>query len=236
MAIRTEQERLERLLLGQEILMSDIHLLLAEEQKQDDLIRALVRSATGSDPVRIRGLDPDRVFDLDSIKALCIRYRLRFLPGKLYKGSIHNQAVHAIRRLERKAETPLSGFLFMAPSTQFKLCDSEVDPLLFVPLGDDRFYLVHKWGNDLDRARAILNWPFRSAIHLATMVVLVGIVLAMLVPTSLISMDPQAGFWGAHRIIMMFWTVMVCASFTVFGWFAFFGQFSTEAWNSRYFN
>jgi len=144
--------------------------------------------------------------------------------------------VHAIRRLERKAETPLSGFLFMAPSTQFKLCDSEVDPLLFVPLGDDRFYLVHKWGNDLDRARAILNWPFRSAIHLATMVVLVGIVLAMLVPTSLISMDPQAGFWGAHRIIMMFWTVMVCASFTVFGWFAFFGQFSTEAWNSRYFN
>ncbi|MBK6882660.1 MAG: hypothetical protein IPH05_06905 [Flavobacteriales bacterium] len=74
--------------------------------------------------------------------------------------------MHAIRRLERKAETPLSGFLFMAPSTQFKLCDSEVDPLLFVPLGDDRFYLVHKWGNDLDRARAILNWPFRSAIHL----------------------------------------------------------------------
>jgi hypothetical protein len=29
---------------------------------------------------------------------------------------------------------------------------------------------------------------------------------------------------------------MVCASFTVFGWFAFFGKFSREAWRDHRFN
>ena len=216
--------------------MADIHLLLAEEQKQDDLIRAMVLSANDARPVRLRGMDPDRVFHVDPIRTLCIRYRLRFLPGALFKGSIPNQAVHAIRRLEQKAETPLSGFTVMAPANRFKLCDSEVDPLLFVPIGNDRYYLVHKWGNELNPIRSILNWPFRSAIHLGVSVVLLGILLAMVVPNNWIASTPEAGFWGAHRIVMCVWSIMVCASFTVFAWFAFFGQFSSEAWNSRYFN
>lgn len=216
--------------------MAEVHLLLAEEQKQDDLLRAMVLSSGEERPARIRGIDPDRVFHRRTIRDLCIRYRLRFLPGGLFKGSIPNQAIHALRILERKADAPLTGFMLMAPAHRFKLCDSEVDPLLFVPLGGDRFYLVHKWGNDLSAVRSVLNWPFRTPAHLATMVVVMGVLLALVVPTRFITSAPDATFWGAHRLLMMFWSVMVCASFTVFGWFAFFGQFSTEAWNSRYFN
>lgn len=236
MAAHTERERLERLLLGQENLMAEVHLLLADEQKQDDLLRAMVLSATVEKPVKIRAIDPERVFHRDTIKRLCVRYRLRFLPGGLFKGQLPNQAIHALRILERKAEAPITSFLVMAPSSRFKLCDSEVDPLLFVPLGDDRYYLVHKWGNDLSRMRAMINWPLRNAVTLSAVVVLFAWIIALLVPTSLLNSAPDAAYWGSHRILMMFWSTMVCASFTVFGWFAFFGQFSAEAWNSRYFN
>lgn len=236
MAAHTERERLERLLLGQENLMAEVHLILAEEQKLDDLLRAMVLSSNEEKPTRIRMIEPERVFHRDTIRSLCLRYRLRFLPGGSFKGPIPDKAVHALRMLERKAETPITSFMLMAPATRFKLCDSEADPLLFVPLDGDRYYLVHKWGNDLSPMREVVNWPLRNAATLSVLVVLVAWVLALLVPTSLITDEPGASFWGAHRFAMMLWSTMVCASFTVFGWFAFFGQFSADAWNSRYFN
>lgn len=236
MAAHKERERLERLLRGQADLMQEVHLLLGSEQKHDDLLRAAVLSSSGRDIVHLSRVDPDRVFHLNSIRTLCVRYRLRFLPGGLFKGPIPNTAIRALRDLERVAEEPLKGFMVMAPSARFKLCDSEVDPLLFVPLGNDRYYLVHKWGTDVSWTRAVVNWPLREVLTLATTVLVLGSMLGLLIPTGWVTTSPDAGFWGAHRVLAMFWSAMVTASFTVFGWFAFFGQFSSEAWNSRYFN
>lgn len=236
MSTNTERERLERMLLGQENVLEEVHHLLYDEQKQDDLLRAMVLSSMDERPVRITGMDPDRIFHRDTIRTLCIRYRLRFLPGGLFKGPLPNTAVYALRALERKSGSPMNSFLVMAPANRFKLCDSEVDPLLFVPLGNDKFYLVHKWGTDLSVVRSIVNWPFRTVAHLAVMVLVFAIVASLLVPTQVMTTDPAATFWGGHRVLFLLWTTMVTASFTVFGWFAFFGQFSAEAWNSRYFN
>jgi hypothetical protein len=236
MAAHTERDRLERLLLGQERVMEEVHLLLAEEQKQDDLLKAIMLSSMVERPVCINAIDPERTYHRDSIRALCIRYRLRFLPGGLFKGRLPGQAVHALRALERQAMDPLTGCMVMAPGARFKLCDSEVDPLLFVPIGNDRYYLVHKWGNDLSPLRSVLTWPVRNVLTLSITILAFAMLLALLIPTGLISGAPDAGYWGAHRVFAMFWSAMVCASFTVFGWFAFFGQFSAEAWNSRYFN
>lgn len=236
MAAHTERERLEQLLRGQADLMQEVHLLLGAEQKHDDILRAAVLSSADERPVYITGADPDRIFHRASIRALCIQYRLRFLPGGLFKGELPNTAIHALRALERKAAGPLSGFMVMAPSSRFRLCDSEVDPLLFVPLGNDRYYLVHKWGTDLSPMRAVLNWPLRNVATLAISVLVFAVLLALVVPTAFVTTAPGATYWGAHRVLLMGWSAMVCTSFTVFGWFAFFGQFSAEAWNSRYFN
>ena len=216
--------------------MEEVQLLLQEEQKQDDLIRAMVLSAMDERHLRIRGLDPERVFHRDTIRTMCIRYRLRFLPGGLFKGRIPNTAVQAIRSLERKVDGPLRSFLILAPSARFKLCDSEVDPLLFVPLGEGRYYLVHKWGTDLSWSRALLNWPLRTPAHLGSMVLLLAALITVLVPTELLNSDPDALYWSLQRSLFLVWSTVVLTSFTVFGWFAFFGQFSSEAWNSRYFN
>lgn len=78
--------------------------------------------------------------------------------------------------------------------------------------------------------------PLRNVATLATTVLVLACLLALLIPTALVTSAPDASYWGPYRVLAMFWSVAVCASFTVFGWFAFFGQFSADAWNSRYFN
>ncbi len=230
MATSTERDRLEHLLRGQQALMDEVHQWLEEEQKHDDILRAVVLSSRKERPIHIEGIDPQRIFSTDSIRSMCIKYRLRFLDAGLFKGEIPLQALHSIRQLEQKASEPITSFKIMAPASRFKLCDSEVDPLLFVPVGADRYYLVHKWGNDLSPWRMVTGWPSRAPLNLIVTVTLFAALIALLMPGQLL------GAWGVHRFLFLVWCTMVCYSFTVFGWFAFFGQFSTHSWNSRFFN
>lgn len=230
MSTYTDSERLARILRGQQAFMDEVHMLLAEEQKQDEIIRAVVLSSRKERSSCIPDPDPAHVFHVSAIRSQCIRYRLRFLDAGLFKGELPLQAVAAIRSLERRTCTPITSFKIMAPAERFRLCDSEVDPLLFVPMGDDRYYLVHKWGRDLTWSRSLFGWPFRSPVQLAATVVLFALLLTLAIP------GDQLQQWGVQRPLLLLWNVMVMGSFTVFGWFAFFGQFSTHAWNSRYFN
>lgn len=210
--------------------MDQVHEVLAEEQKRDDIIRAVVLSSNRERIVEIDRPDLDRVFHASTIKAMCVKYRLRFLDAGLFKGDLPAQAILGVRELERRASGPLMSFKIMAPAARFKLCDSEVDPLLFIPVGNDNYYLVHKWGNDLSWTREIRGWSVRTPIHLGATVLVLAALIAMLFPGEALAQ------WGVHRLFLFVWTSMVLTSFTVFGWFAFFGQFSSQAWNSRFFN
>ncbi len=230
MATHLERQRLEKILLGQHQVLEEVYDLLEQEQKHDDVIRAVVLGSRKATPVRIPHPDPERVYHVDTIRELCITYRLRFLEAGLFKGPIPPQAVHAIRVLEKRTGAPMQGFHIMAPGDRFKLCDSEVDPLLFVPLGDDLYYLVHKWGNDLSRWRMIKGFPVRTPAHLAAAVLVLAVILTWSVP------EQWLMAWQVNRFLMLVWNTLVLTSFTVFGWFAFFGQFSVHNWNSRYFN
>lgn len=235
MSAHTERERLEQVLLGQARLVEQVHGWLEEEQKRDDILRAVVRSSRKQVPVEMRVTDPDRVFSLGTIKALCVKHRLRFLEAGLYKGEIPGHAVISIRDLERRAEGPVTSYMLMAPSVSFRLCDSEVDPLLFVPIGNDRFYLVDRWGNDLSMLRSVLYWPVRSPQTLAVSVFALALLLTVLTPGTWLA-GPAGDPTVFQRGLLMFWMTMVLSGFTLFGWFAFFGQFSKDAWNSRFFN
>ncbi len=217
-------------------LMEEVHGLLAEEQRKDDVLRAVVLSSRGGEVARLRCPDPARVFSEEAVRRICVKYRLRFLDAGLFKGDIPPQAVHAVRLLERQADGPVRGYKIMAPASRFKLCDAEVDPLLFVPIAPGRYYLVHKWGGDLSAFRVVKGWPVRSPAHLAATLLLLALALTALVPGGLIGVGPEDGPFNGPRVGFFVWSALVMASFTVFGWFAFFGQFSTAAWNSRHFN
>jgi hypothetical protein len=147
--LREDRERLERILLGQEALVNEVRTWLEEEDTADAVVEAAIRSSGDDRMNALHGLSPARIFGRRAIRDLCVRYRLRFLPSALYKGEIPRQAIAAVRALESGTGQVLRGYHILAPARRFRLCDADADPLLFVRIGADRYYLIHRWGSDL---------------------------------------------------------------------------------------
>lgn len=121
-------------------------------------------------------LDSQKIFHLNAIKNTCITYRLRFLDLKYFKNKLPELAYSKIEELEAQHNTRLDGFKIMAPSKLFKLEKAD-DPLLFVPLGNNYFYLIHKWGNDLSSTRKLLVMPFKNLNNLLVTTFVSSIIL-----------------------------------------------------------
>ncbi len=126
-------------------------------------------------------LETGRIYHIDQIREICVTYRLRFLPSRFFKEAYPAEAITAIRELERTHETELSQFHVMAPSKMFLLKKRE-DPLLFTSLGNDYYYLVHKWGTDLHPLRKLMVWPMRNFLRLLGFLLVVSILLTALIP------------------------------------------------------
>ncbi|MDM9631914.1 hypothetical protein [Robiginitalea aurantiaca] len=176
-------------------------------------------------------LDTSRIYHLDHIRNICIDYRLRFLDLKYFKPELPQEAREAIAEIEEVHQTELQGLKIIAPSRLFKLADKD-DPLLFVPMGNQYFYLVHKWGNDLHPLRKLLVWPFKSMVNLILLIVLASYLLTLVVPEGLFSKNgSQTEFW----IIFFFVLKSVMAIAIYFG-IAKGKNFNPAIWNSKYFN
>ncbi len=119
--------------------------------------------------------DKRRIFTEDQIKSLCIKYGLRFLPTKYYAGTIHPETHLKIKQFNDEYNEKLTRhdgaswryeqYSIVAPRSAFKLEKFPLDPLLFIYIGDDMYYLIHKWGEDLSSWRYIANIPFRSGLN-----------------------------------------------------------------------
>ena len=119
----------------------------------------------------------------------------------------------------------------MAPSKLFKLADKD-DPLLFAPIGNGYYYLIHKWGNDLHPLRKLLVWPFRNVVNLTFFVVLISFLATLIVPNGLFSKSTGSSeFW-----IVFFFMFKSLAAVVIFYGFALGKNFNPAIWNSKYFN
>ncbi len=176
-------------------------------------------------------LESNQIFHLDHIKKTCVDFRLRFLDSKYFKGQIPKSALQRIKKLEAEHGIELKGFKIMAPSKLFKLADKD-DPLLFAPIGNGYYYLIHKWGNDLHPMRKLLVWPFKSIVNLTFFVLLVSYLATCLVPEGLFSKtNGSSEFW-----IVFFFMFKSLAAVVIFYGFALGKNFNPAIWNSKYFN
>ena len=176
-------------------------------------------------------LETDRIYHIDQIKKTCIDYRLRFLNSKYFKSEIPSEAITKIKRLEQQHNIEVKGFTIMAPSKLFKLEDKD-DPILFVPIGNNYYYLIHKWGNDLQPLRKWLMWPFKGMVNLTLLTVLISYLVTMLIPEGLFSKNSSsAEFW-----IIFFFMFKCIASLVIYYGFAMGKNFSPAIWKSKYFN
>ena len=119
-------------------------------------------------------VDSNAIFHISHIEKICVNYRLRFLDTKYFKGSYPKIVIDKIQDLEHSHNTVLDGFKIIAPSKLFRL-DKADDPLLFAPMGNGYYYLIHKWGTDLHPLRRIKYWGVKNVENLGISIFLLSL-------------------------------------------------------------
>ena len=202
-----------------------------EHKKEVALLERLQKksNSNSNNNFKIKKLDTTNIYHISDIKKICIDYRLRFLPSHYFKAEIPFEAITKIKALEKTHETTFNNFKIMAPSKLFKLEKAD-DPLLFVPINNDYYYLVHQWGNDLHPLRKAWAWCFKSFENLLFVCFVTSVLLTLLIPEGLFmpAHNPTIGF--ILEILFMFKAVVAVALY--YG-FAKGKNFNTAIWDNK---
>jgi hypothetical protein len=179
--------------------------------------------------------DKDNIFPLEAIREICINYRLRFLDSWLFKGDIPNEAILKVHEFERRHNICVKQFKIMAPRKLFKLQDPHEDPLLFADLGNGNYYLLHRWGNELNWYRKILTIPFRTVVSLLATIAVVCLSLALGIPDDLLAPSAKyANRIDSLRFFIFMHTFIMFTGVTLFICFLRKRGVSELEWNDPY--
>ena len=174
-------------------------------------------------------LESKKIVHLNAIKKTCISYRLRFLDIHYFKGDIPIEAIDKIKELELDHGIIINSFKIMAPSVMFRLKKTD-DPLMFVPIGNNYYYLIHKWGNDLNPFRRIRMWPFHSLKNLLFSLLAVSFLITLMTPLQIFTKSPDSSsFW----LLFLFMFKAIVAIVLFLG-VALGKNFNPKIWNSKY--
>ena len=174
-------------------------------------------------------LESKKIVHLNAIKKTCISYRLRFLDIHYFKGDIPIEAIDKIKELELDHGIIINSFKIMAPSVMFRLKKTD-DPLMFVPIGNNYYYLIHKWGNDLNPFRRIRMWPFHSLKNLLFSLLAVSFLITLMTPLQIFTKSPDSSsFW----LLFLFMFKAIVAVVLFLG-VALGKNFNPKIWNSKY--
>ena len=180
----------------------------------------------------------ENVFNIKEIKNIAVKHRLRFLPTKYFKNHIPKEAIFKIKEIEKSHSTSIKQFYILAPSTAFDLEDCNKDPLLFIPLKNNNFLLVHKWGIDLSWFKKITALPFRSIETMVASVGITALLIALFTPTWLIlsASEIDMGYFGYHRLAWFFYAFIMLCSLSTFICFSQSIYPSEYQWNKKTYN
>lgn len=175
-------------------------------------------------------LETDKIYHVDAIKKLCIDYRLRFLDTKYYKNEYPEETIEKIAGFEELHETELHHFKILAPKSSFKL-DNYDDPLLFMALGNDYYYLLDYWGNDLHWSKKIVAWPMKSLMTL-----IVTTALLSLLSTNLLHFVLGKTLTDVQFLIILLFSWKWIIAITFFFLIKKGKSVSEYNWNSPFYN
>src|SRR5436190_5180365 len=176
-------------------------------------------------------IDTALVFTPSEIKQVAVMYRLRFLDTKHFKPEIPYEAVLKIKDLDQKFGKELKNFRILATQDSFTGTAAVKQCSLFVRTNYDNFYLIHRWGERLNRSRRVFFWPMRNFETLALTVIVFTLALTMSLPTALITLDSKATYWSGYRAAAFFHLLIFDFGVTVYFTFAFAMNFSSSIWN-----
>lgn len=232
---RTKQKRIQK--DGDPVANAIRDLLNDVEREDSDILQRIftkpsdeITEPVGLDPM---DLDPQRIYHLEDIKSICVQYRLRFLDAHRFKGEIPTEALREVHRLDGQSSEPLSQFKIVAPAELFRLDEKDKDPMLFMPLNNGYYYLIHKWGGELNAWRRILSYPLQNFYKLVQTILIFTAAVTLLLPHDLLVTDPSHPDLGI-RVIFFFWLLLALSGMSAFFIMANEQNFNEEVWNSRF--
>jgi len=213
-------------------LLLEVKALFTENDFDRNLITTKLsqKSSTKPNQLQFDLLETNKIFHLEQIKTICIDYRLRFLDSDIFKNDIPEEAISKIRMLEKTHNTSLDGFKIIAPSKAFHLLNYD-DPLLFVPMGNDYYYLIHQWGSEMNPLRKLLVMPIKNLGNFTITTILLSVFVALLVPENNLSKSVPL----ASVIVFLFAFKSIFAVFAYY-FFMMGKNFNEEIWQRQYYN
>jgi hypothetical protein len=214
-------------------ILEEVQLILEqnEEERTEILQKITEKSSTKPNIFVFDYLETDKIFHLEQIKNICIDYRFRFLDSSLFKGDIPEEAISIIRDLEKKHQTKIDGFKIAAPSKLFKLKNYD-DPLLFAPIGNGYFYLIHKWGNDVNPFRKWMVRPFRNLESFLLLLFVISFIITAILPVNILGKTNE----NVLRIVSFLFVLKSLVGISIYYCFWQGKNFNEDIWRSKYYN
>jgi len=219
--------------IDKQCIMEEVQRIFSENEKQrDTIVSALTeKSDEIENHFNFDLLETKNIFHIEDIKKLCVNYRLRFIDSHYFKGDFPEEAISEVRSLEAKHKIGLKNFKIVAPAKLLKLENAD-DPLLLAPMGNEYFYLIDKWGNDLHPFRKLLMWPYKNFDNLVFTVVALSILLTAIAPMSLLT--PNSGI--GEYIFLAFFIFIGLGGMVILYGFSKGKNFNGAIWDSKYYN
>jgi len=214
-------------------ILKEVEQLFNKNEQQREKIKSTLNSKSQevANKFDLNQLNAAHIFHINDIKNLCVNYRLRFLDSHYFKGEIPPQAISEIRELEQKHDISIKNFKIVAPAKLLKLENAD-DPLLFAPIGNDYFYLIYKWGNDLHPFRKLLMWPYKNFDNLVLTVVALSVFLTAITPMHLLTPNATIG----EYIFLAFFIFIGMGGMVILYGFSHGKNFNSSIWNSKFYN
>lgn len=209
----------------------------SEVSEENRIIQALYARNDYSSEIHTLGQNIE-IFDLQSIKKICLDYRLRFLDSRLFKDEIPFEAVLQIKELEKKLKIQLKHFKIIAPENKFLLKDSQEDPILLAQLSENKFLYIHHWGNDLSPFRKVLNYPFRNIQTLTISSIILSLLMVLISPLFYVepTVNLSVGKIYLQKSMMFFTLSGLLFGMGIIGGIINGKEFSEDVWDDKYFN
>ena len=219
--------------ISEKHLLEEVQEIFDQEQSKEDLILKKITDSieTEANTLKFDLLETSNIYHLSDIEKICIDYRLRFLSSSYFKAKLPYEAISKIKHLEKIHETKLEGFKIIAPAKLFKLENAD-DPLLFAPIGNQYYYLIHSWGKDLHPFRKLMMWPFKNLENFIFLLLLVSLFLTALVPEGMFSQKQTPSEFLIIFLFMFKWI----AGLAIYFGFKKGKNFSEAIWRSKFYN
>lgn len=191
-----------------------------------------------------------KIFTEDEIRIACIKYDLRFLQSRLYKGKIeptlgkHILDFFTKKGIDGRNHEASNNLYIMAPAKAFNLEEMpnppQLDPVMFYKMHTsegDMYAVVHKWGKDFTPLRRILGAARETSWHWFWFRIVMVFILSTF-GTAAIGLNPFfAGAIFANLVIaggtVGLWNLLYVGEGNT-NWDNYRKSFSRDGWNSQF--